>query len=290
MNSPSTGERAGVVRALVEGNSLRAAARMTGTSINTVTLVQVALGRAADDYQGRVLRGLPCKRIQCDEIWAFFYAKRTHLPKVKKAPEGAGDVWTWVAICQDTKIVPTWHIDGRTPQDARLFMADLALRIASRPQITTDGLPQYVQAIFAAFGKEVDFAQVIKVYANQDSGRYSPAVCVGAHAQTMIGSPDPLWVSTSYVERQNLTMRMGMRRLTRLTNAFSKKVANLEAAVGLYYMHYNFGRVHQTIKKTPAMAAGVGDHRWTAEEIATLLDDPKYAAVFRDAKVGAKVA
>ncbi len=274
---------------MVEGNSLRATSRMTGAALNTVTRLQVALGNAADDYQDRMLRGLPCKRIQCDEIWAFTYAKRTHLKHAKNAPSDAGDVWVWVALDQDTKLVPTWYVGGRTPEDARLFIADLAPRIAPRPQITTDGLPQYVQAIFSAFHTNVDFAQLIKIYDRSREGeaRYSPAVCVGAHPQTIIGAPDPLWVSTSYVERQNLTMRMSMRRFTRLTNAFSKKVTNLKAAVALHYLHYNFGRVHQTIKTTPAMAAGVTDHRWTTDDMATLLDDPRYFDVFRSAKVGA---
>ncbi len=186
--------------------------------------------------------------------------------------------------------MPTWHIGTRAPRDARLFIADLAPRVAPHPQITTDGLPQYVQAIFSTFHTNVDFAQLIKVYYRSREGeaRYSPAVCVGAHPQPIIGSPDPLWVSTSYVERQNLTMRMSMRRFTRLTNAFSKKLDKLKAAVGLHYLWYNFARVHQTIKTTPAMAAGVADHRWTAEEIAGLLDLPEYAETFRTAKVGAK--
>lgn len=275
MNRLSTSERATIVRALVEGNSIRATCRMTGAAKGTVTRLLVALGRACDDYQDRALRGLPCKRIQCDEIWAFSYAKAKNVEKAKAAPDDAGSVWTWVALCQDTKVVPSWHVGGRTPEAARRFIADLAPRIAPRPQITTDGLPQYVQAIFAAFGKDVDFAQLIKIYesGHSDSARYSPAVCVGSHPQTVIGDPDPLWVSTSYVERQNLTMRMGMRRFTRLTNGFSKKVENLRAAVALHFMHYNFARPHQTLGgKTPAQAAGIADHRWTAEEIVALLD------------------
>lgn len=284
MNRLSTEERAALIRALWEGNSLRATSRLTGAALNTVTRLLVAVGRACDDYQAEHLVGLPCKRVQCDEIWAYSYAKRTHVAKAKKAPADAGDVWTWVALCQDTKIVPTWYVGQRTPEAAQRFVADLAPRIAPHPQITTDGLPAYVQAVFRAFGKNVDYAQLIKVYeapSREGEARYSPPVCVGAHSKTIIGAPNELWVSTSYVERSNLSMRMGMRRFTRLTNAFSKKVANLEAAVALYFMNYNYVRVHQTLKTTPALAAGVSDHRWTADEIAALLDQPRYADAFK---------
>lgn len=275
MNRLSTTERAAVVRALVEGNSIRATCRMTGIAKATVTRLLVALGEVCDDYQDRTLRNLPCERIQCDEIWAFSYAKQRNVKKAKAAPADAGDVWTWVALCQDTKTVPTWHIGQRSHNDAIAFIADLAKRIVARPQITTDGLPQYVGAIAHAYGQDVDFAQLIKVYeAGRDgSARYSPPACVGSHPQVVFGNPEPLWVSTSYIERQNLTMRMGMRRFTRLTNGFSRKVVNLEAAVALHFAWYNFGRPHQTLKgRTPAQAAGIADHRWTAEEIVALLE------------------
>lgn len=275
MNKLNTTERAAIVRALVEGNSIRATCRMTGAAKGTVTRLLVAVGRACDTYQDRTLRRLPCRNIQCDEIWAFSYAKQRNVKKAKSAPEGAGDVWTWVALDRDTKLVPTWLIGKRTEQAAYDFIADLARRLPERPQITTDGLPQYVKAIARSFRWGVDFAQLIKVYDADRTGeaRYSPAVCVGAHVQVMIGEPNPASISTSHVERQNLTMRMGMRRFTRLTNAFSKKVENLEAAIALHFMNYNFARPHQSLRgQTPAMAAGVADHRWTAEEIVGLLD------------------
>lgn len=275
MNRLSTAERAAIVRALVEGNSIRATCRMTGAAKGTVTRLLLAVGRACDTYQDRALRNLPCRRIQCDEIWAYSYAKQRNVKKAKKAPDGAGDVWTWVALDQDTKLVPTWHIGRRSQETATSFIADLAMRIPQRPQITTDGLPQYVKAIAAAYKWDVDFAQLIKVYDADRTGeaRYSPAVCVGSHVQVMIGDPDPASISTSHVERQNLTMRMGMRRFTRLTNGFSKKVENLEAAVALHFCWYNFARQHQSLGgRTPAQAAGVADHRWSAEEIVGLLD------------------
>lgn len=277
MNRLSTTERTAVVRALVEGNSIRSTCRMTGAAKGTVTRLLVAVGRACDTYQDRAFRNLPCRRIQCDEIWAFSYAKQRNVKKAKKAPEGAGDVWTWVALDQDTKLVPTWLIGKRSQEAAFDFIADLRRRVPERPQITTDGLPQYAKAIARSFRWDVDFAQLIKVYdqdRSAESVRYSPPVCVGAHVQVMIGEPDPVSVCTSHVERQNLTMRMGMRRFTRLTNGFSRKVENLEAAVALHFAWYNLARPHQALSgKTPAMAAGVADHRWTAEEIVGLLAD-----------------
>jgi IS1 family transposase len=279
MNRLSTTERAAIVRALVEGNSIRATCRMTGAAKGTVTRLMVAVGRACDTYQDRAFRDLPSKRIQCDEIWAFSYAKQRNVKKAKKAPEGAGSVWTWVALDPDTKLVPTWLVGDRTEQAAANFIADLARRIPERPQITTDGLPHYVKAIARSFKWDVDFAQLIKVYDSDRTteARYSPAVCVGSHAQVITGNPDSAHISTSHVERQNLTMRMSMRRFTRLTNGFSKKVENLEAAVALHFAWYNLARPHQSLGgKTPAMAAGVADHRWTAEEIVGLLDAPAY--------------
>jgi IS1 family transposase len=274
MNRLSTEKRARVVAALVEGNSIRATVRMTGVAKNTVTKLLVDLGDACAAYQDETLRNLPCERIECDEIWSFVYAKKRNVPEDKAEEFGYGDVWTWVALDSDTKLVPTWLIGNRNAEDANAFMNDLARRMATRVQLSTDGYRPYLKAVRGAF-REVDYGQIQKIYgsANAGAGRYSPAPCVGASAYPVSGNPDPAKISTSYVERQNLTMRMGMRRFTRLTNAFSKKVENLAAAVSLHFMYYNFGRPHTTLggKTTPAMAAGVADHVWTLEEIVGLL-------------------
>jgi IS1 family transposase len=280
MNRLTTERRAQVIGSLVEGNSIRATVRMTGAAKNTVTKLLVDLGRACGDYQDRVMVDLPCTTIQCDEVWAFCYAKQKNVPQEHKGTFGYGDIWTWTALCADTKLVPTWLIGERTLEDAWTFMHDLAPRLSQRVQLTTDGLHAYLRAVNHAFKTEIDYAMLMKLYGPDPNPeaerRYSPAVCIGANPRPMIGMPDPEKISTSYVERQNLTMRMGMRRFTRLTNAFSKKVENLACAVSLHYMHYNFARPHKTLSKpyptTPAMAAGVADHVWTLREIAELLD------------------
>jgi len=274
MNKLSTQERARIIGALVEGNSIRSTVRMTGFAKNTVTKLLVELGAACSEYQDRTLRNLPCSRLQCDEIWAFCYAKEKNVPEEHEGERGYGDVWTWTAICADTKLVPCWLVGDRTTADAQAFIADLASRLANRVQLTTDGLKMYLTAIDAAFGSEIDYAMLVKLYGTdpESERRYSPARCIGVESAVITGSPDPAHVSTSYVERQNLTMRVGMRRFTRLTDAFSKKVENLAHAVSLHYMHYNFGRVHKTFGLAPAMAAGVADHKWTLEEIAGLLE------------------
>jgi IS1 family transposase len=275
MNRLPLGKRVAVVKALVEGNSIRATVRMTGVAKQTILDLLADLGPACEGYQGVTLRDLPSRRIECDEIWSFCYAKAKNVPKAKAAQYAVGDVWTWVALDPESKLVLTWRVGKRTPDDAERFMSDLASRVAGRIQITTDGYTPYVAAVFLAFGKgNVDFAQLIKKYARVDrhDHGYSPAVCVGAEPHTIFGSPDERAISTSYVERQNLTMRMGMRRMTRLTNGFSKKLVNLENAVALHYMHYNFCRPHITLNgKTPAMAAGVADHIWRVEEVIALL-------------------
>jgi IS1 family transposase len=276
MNRLTKAQRIRVVSALVEGCSIRATVRMTGVAKNTVVKLLVDLGKACADYQDRVLRDLPCKRIQCDEIWSFVGTKQKNV-KPEKAGFGIGDVWTWTAICADTKLVPSWLIGDRDGGTARNFIDDLASRLANRVQITTDGHRVYVEAIEGAFGADVDYAMLVKHYGAENragEARYSPAICTGIKKQPMIGYPEERDVSTSYVERQNLTMRMSMRRFTRLTNAFSKKVENHAHAVALHFMHYNFGRVHQTLRVTPAMAAGVTDHVWEIGEIVGLLDAP----------------
>jgi len=287
MNRLSTEKRAQIVGSLVEGNSIRATVRMTGAAKNTVTKLLVDLGAACAEYQAAGLVNLPCRTIQCDEIWAFCYSKQKNVPDEHYGEYGYGDVWTWTAICADTKLVPSWLVGERTVDDAWAFLSDLQGRLAERVQISSDGLKIYVQAVDLAFGPEVDFAQIHKLYGpaegtTHQERKYSPNVCTGIEKKIITGDPDPAEISTSYVERQNLTMRMGMRRFTRLTNGFSKKVENLTHAVSLHYMHYNFARVHQSLtikhedgtrtKQTPAMAAGVADHVWTLREIAALLD------------------
>jgi IS1 family transposase len=261
-----------VVAALVEGMSIRATVRMTGVAKNTIVKLLADLGAACTTYQDKVLRDLPCKRIECDEIWSFVGAKDKNVPLDKKA-YGLGSVWTWTAICADTKLVPSWLIGDRDGGTARNFIDDLASRLSNRVQITTDGHKVYVEAIERAFGEGVDYAMLVKHYGAERAGeaRYSPAICTGISKQPIIGQPNREHVSTSYVERQNLTMRMSMRRFTRLTNAFSKKVENHAHAVALHFMNYNFARVHQTLRVTPAMAAGVTDHVWEIGEIVALL-------------------
>lgn len=274
MNRLSTAERVRVVAALVEGNSIRSTVRMTGAAKNTVAKLLVELGGACDRYQDGALRGLSCKRIQCDEIWSFIYAKAKNVPQAKAAPQDAGDVWTWTAIDADTKLVPCWALGTRDAGTAHAFISDLASRLANRVQLTTDGHKVYVNAVEDTFGVDVDFAQLVKIYGAERPGeaRYSPASFTSCQKVGITGCPDPDHISTSFVERQNLTMRMNMRRFTRLTNGFSKKLENHSAAVALHFMHYNFARIHQTLRVTPAMEAGVADHVWSLEEIVGLMD------------------
>lgn len=276
MNQMTKERRAAVVRALVEGNSIRATVRMTGAAKNTVAKLLRDLGEACSVYQDKVLRDLPCQRIQVDEIWSFCYSKQKNVPASKRGQFGYGDVWTWVAVCADTKLIPCWVVGLRDGGSASDFMHDLASRLRGRVQLTSDALKAYRQVVPDAFGDDVDFAQLRKVYGvirndNTPERRYSPAVVLGWHAKSRIGNPDPRHISTSYIERQNLTMRMGMRRFTRLTNGFSKKIENHAAAIAVHFMYYNFCRVHMTIKTTPAVAAGVADHVWTVEEMVGLL-------------------
>lgn len=273
MNKLSTEERTGVVAALVEGNSLRSVTRITGVHRTTVMKLLCDLSRACSDYQDKVFRNLPCKQIQCDEIWSFVYAKEKNC-KAEHKKKGAGDLWTWVALDAETKLVPCWFIGQRDAGYAYHFIHDLKERLARRVQLTTDGHRAYLNAVEDAFGAKIDYAMLQKIYgAPQDTPetRYSPAICMGARKAIISGKPDHNHVSTSYVERQNLTMRMSMRLFTRLTNAFSKKLENLEHAVALHYMHYNFCRIHQTLRVTPAMEAGVSDHVWSIDEVIALL-------------------
>jgi IS1 family transposase len=278
MNRLSTERRAQILSMMVEGNSLRATTRMAGCSINTVSKLLLDIGDACTAFQDRTLVDLPCRTLQCDEIWSFVYSKQKNVPADRQGEFGVGDVWTWTAIDADTKLVPSWFVGQRTAEDGFLFLMDLKGRLANRVQMTTDGLRAYSAAIGFSFGTEVDWAVLQKTYRSDPRGerRYSPAVCTGMDISVKRGDPDPAKISTSYVERQNLTMRMGMRRFTRLTNGFSKKVDNHMAAVALHFMHYNFARPHTTLAnpypRTPAMAAGVADHIWTMTEIAALLN------------------
>ena len=273
MNKLPLAKRAQILGLLVEGNSLRATSRLADVSINTVTKLLVNVGRACAVYQDENLRGLSCKRVQVDEIWSFVYAKDRNATDEQKASGKAGDIWTWTAIDSDTKLVPSWLIGGHDGETAKTFIADLAGRLANRIQLTSDGYKVYLEAVEEAFGKRVDFAMLFKTYGPAPDGqrRYSPPQIVSVDKVSCAGRPDPAKISTSYVERQNLTMRMSMRRFTRLTNAFSKKVENHAHAVALHFMYYNFGRIHKTLRITPAMAAGVSDHVWSLEEIAGLV-------------------
>ncbi len=259
----------------MEGNSINATVRMTEVTKNTVLKLLTDLGSACKKYQDQNLRNLPCKRIQCDEVWAFCYAKEKNLPEELKGKFGFGDVWTWTAICADTKLIPSWLVGYRNAEYAQKFMSDLASRLTHCVQLTTDGFRPYLEAVEGNFGSEIDYSMLIKLYSNPPTGneaRYSPGQCCGTRRARIIGDPDPNHISTSFAERQNLTMRMNMRRFTRLTNAFSKKVQNLEHAVSLHFMYYNFVRVHQTLRVTPAMEARISDHVWSLEEIIDLLN------------------
>lgn len=275
MNRLSQERRSAIIATLVEGCSIRSTVRITGASKNTVAKLLVDIGAACSAYQDRALSGLTCSRLQCDELWAFCQMKEKNVPEEKRGVLGYGDVWTWTALCADTKLVPSWRIGDRSAETARLFIEDLAGRLACRVQLTTDGYKVYVDAVDEAFRGNIDYAMLIKLYGKDQSEpdtRYSPARCIGTKALPIMGNPDEAHVSTSFVERQNLTMRMSMRRFTRLTNAFSRKVENLAAAVSLHFMNYNFARIHQTLRVTPAMEAGVSDHVWSIAEIVALLE------------------
>jgi len=277
MNKKTTKERAQILNLLVEGNSLRATTRIIrdiqgGCSINTVTKLLEEIGEACAWYQDKNLVNLPCKRVQVDEIWSFVYSKQKNTPEELKGENG--DVWTWTAICADTKLIPSWRIGGRDAATAHEFIGDLATRMAERIQLTSDGFKKYENAVEAAFGADVDYAMLVKVYGDSTEGqkRYSPAQCTGALQHTVTGSPDQKHINTSYVERQNLTMRMSMRRFTRLTNAFSKKLDNHAHAIALHFMHYNFVRIHKSLKVTPAMAANVTPNLWSLEDVVKMSD------------------
>ena len=274
MNKLSAQDRARILQLLCEGMSIRAIERTTGSSKHTITNLLVDAGKALADYQDRVFVNLPCKRIQVDEIWSFTYAKQKNVAGAKAAPDGAGDTWTWTAIDAETKLVPSWLVGGRDSEYAMAFMDYLSPRLANRVQLTSDGHRAYLEAVEGAFGGDVDYAQLVKLYGSAPgpAGRFSPAECTGIRKTRVEGAPEEKHVSTSYVERQNLTMRMHTRRFTRLTNAFSKKVENHAHAVALHFAYYNFVRVHKSLRLTPAMAAGVTDCLWEVSDLVAVLE------------------
>jgi IS1 family transposase len=274
MNKLASAQRAAVLTLLCEGNSLRSVTRITGVSLDTVTKLLIDAGRACQAFHDNTVRGLRAKRVQCDEIWSFTYAKQKNVADAKAAPEGAGDTWTWTAMDADSKLIVSWLVGGRDADYADAFMQDVANRLAGRVQLTTDGLKTYLQAVEGAFGADVDYAMLVKQYGAPIGapGRYSPGECTGAIKTRVEGKPDAKHVSTSYIERQNLTMRMHMRRFTRLTNGFSKKIENHGYAVALHCTFYNFVRMHKTLRCSPAMAAGLTTRLWEMKDIVALVE------------------
>jgi IS1 family transposase len=273
MNRLSVDRQSRIIKVLCEGNSIRATARITDVAINTVVKLLREVGAACLGYQDKVMHNLPCKNLQCDEIWSFVYSKAKNAPEEHYGEFGYGDVWTFTALDADTKLVPCWLVGLRDTDNAYEFINDLKSRLAARVQITTDGHKMYLEAVEQAFGADIDYAMLVKFYGQEleQEKRYSPAKCIGAEKHRVMGNPDTKTISTSFVERQNLTMRMSMRRFTRLTNAFSNKLENHIYALALYFMHYNFVRLHKTLAnpypRTPAMATGLTSHIWTVEEI-----------------------
>lgn len=275
MNRLSREKRVKILGMMVEGVSIRAISRMTGASKNTIVKLLADAGERFSDYQHEHVRNLSSSRLQLDEVWSFVYAKAKNVPCVKAASEIAGDVWTWTGIDADSKLIVSWLVGDRSGETACRFVRDLAARLKHRVQITTDGHRAYLQVMEKALGNDVDYAMLEKIYAappQQGAARYSPAQCCGTRTHRVTGNPDAEHVSTSYAERQNLSMRMSVRRFTSLTNAFSKKIENYVYAIAIYFMHYNFCRIHQTLRVTPAMQAGMSDHVWTLDELAGLLE------------------
>jgi len=283
MKKLSRDDRVRVIAALVEGCSIRSTVRMTGVAKNTVVKLLIDMGQVCEAYHDRHVRNLKTRRVQADEIWCFVEMKQKNVPDERKGEFGVGDVWTWVAMDADSKLCVSYMIGLRDSGYATDFMRDVASRLATRVQLTTDGLHAYLDAVEDAFVGEIDYAQLIKVYGpdKAGAGRYSPPACIGCESRDIAGIPERKHVSTSYVERQNLTVRMSMRRFTRLTNGFSKKAENLAANLALHYHYYNFCRVHQTLRVTPAMEAGIADHVWEIEEMVALLEAEEHGAVER---------
>jgi IS1 family transposase len=274
MNKLPLAKRTQILAMLCEGSSMRSISRVADVSINTVSKLLAEAGEACLSLHDETVKNVKASRIQCDEIWSFCYSKEKNVAAAKAAPEGAGDVWTWTAIDADSKLIVSYFVGDRSGESAMILMDDLRARLANRVQLTTDGHRAYLEAVEGAFGADVDYAQLVKMYGPTVTapGRYSPAECTGIKKIRREGSPDIDHVSTSYVERQNLTMRMSMRRFTRLTNAFSKKLDNHIHALALYFAFYNFCRVHKTLRMSPAMAAGVTDRLWSLEDIVAQID------------------
>ncbi len=274
MNKLPLAKRVMILNMLVEGSSMRSISRVADVSINTVAKILAEAGEACIAHHDETVRNVKSKRVQCDEIWSFCYAKKKNVDMAKAAPEGAGDIWTWTAIDADSKLIVSYYVGDRDAPSASTFMQDVAGRLANRVQLTTDNLKTYLDAIEGAFGGDIDYAKLVKIYGDTvaGAGRYSPAECTGTRKERMMGSPDPSHISTSYVERQNLTMRMSMRRFTRLTNAFSKKALAHAHAIALYFTFYNFIRQHKTLRCSPAMAAGISKTLWSMEDVVALID------------------
>jgi len=285
MNRLTTSDRVRIVAALVEGNSLRSITRMVGCSINTVMKFVVELGEVCEEYHDANVRNVKAKRVQADEIWAFCYAKDKNLPPSMRGQPGVGSVWTWTALDSDTKLMISWMVGDRDADCAGRFMLDLSRRLDGRCQLTTDGHNVYERAVMDAFGWQVDYAMLVKHYGAPRDGeaRYSPCECIGSHTVRLSGRPDSDHISTSHVERNNLTMRMGMRRFTRLTNGLSKKLLNHRAAIAIHFMHYNFARDHKSLRVTPAMEAGLAKHVWELEELVGLLEAREVSTVGTEA-------
>lgn len=275
MNKLSTAQRTKILHLLCEGNSIRAVTRLLNVGKNTVIGLMLDAGKACAEYHDTYVRGLKSKRIQCDEIWSFVYAKQKNVAEAKAAPDGAGDAWTWTAIDADSKLIVSYFIGDRSGQSAIALMDDLCGRLANRIQLTTDGHKAYLEAVEGAFGADIDYAILNKIYGASSEaakGRYSPAECIGAKKERIEGKPDPAHISTSYVERSNLTIRMQNRRFTRLTNGFSKKLENHAYSVALFAFFYNFCRIHKTLRVAPAMEAGVSERLWSVEDIVALVE------------------
>lgn len=271
MNRLSNDDRARVLACLVEGTSIRATVRITGVAKKTVARLGVELGEACEKFANRVMVNLNCEQIQCDEIWSFTYAKQKNVPDHLRGT-GAGDTWTWIAIDPITKLIPAWFVGDRTAQSAYRFMRNLAPRLANRVQLSTDGHHAYLVAVKGAFlDRPIDYGMLVKIYGDSVAG-YSPGNVIGARRETIMGRPDVSKICTSHSERNNLTMRMQMRRFTRLTNGFSKKLDNHRLACAVHFVHYNFARIHSSLRETPAMAAGISDHVWELSEIIALLE------------------
>jgi IS1 family transposase len=273
MNFLTNDQRIAVIKQICEGSSIRTTVRLTGVAKNTIVKLLREIGSVCAQFHDKTLRNLTCRRIQCDEIWSFVYAKDKNVPEDKRSQFGFGDVWTWTAIDPDTKLIASWAVGRRDAGTAYEFMHDLAARLKNRVQLTTDGHRAYLQAVEDAFGANIDYAMLIKLYSGDDQPdtKYSPAECIGTREIKVNGDPKPASISTSHVERHNLTMRMSMRRFARLTNAFSKKLENHVAMLCLYFVYYNFCRVHQTLRVTPAMEAGIADHVWDVKDLVALL-------------------